>query len=49
MKKLNIILILIALLIFSIGVQAENIIINNIGKMEGHTLCQLLPPNQRQD
>lgn len=44
MKKLSICLILIALIIFSRRVQAENILINNIGKMEGYTLYDITFP-----
>ncbi len=41
MKKLSICLILIALIIISSGVQAENIVMNNIGKLEGYTLYDI--------
>lgn len=41
MKKLSICLILIALVIFSSGVQAENVVMNNIGKMRGFTLYDI--------
>ncbi|MCF8002076.1 MAG: omptin family outer membrane protease [Halanaerobiales bacterium] len=41
MKKRSICLIFIILIIFSGGIKAENIVMNNIGKMEGHTLYDI--------
>jgi len=42
MKKTILSITLIFLIIFSVGVQADNIIMNNIGKMEGNTLYEIM-------
>jgi outer membrane protease len=41
MKKSIVCITLIVLMIISVGVQAENIVMNNIGKMEGYTLYDI--------